>query len=93
MKKYRTNPNKKKETTLKQLIISLILQGITLNELIKPTESIVDPKEREETKTKVTNIVLNFIDKNSEYIYLINDNFNSNEFLNSLEFDILNINF
>ncbi|KQB43459.1 hypothetical protein RCH33_561 [Flavobacterium daejeonense] len=93
MKKNKTNPNNEIDTTLEQLIISLIHQGVTLNELIKPTENIVDPKEREEAKTTVTNIVLDFINKNPEYIYLINDNFNSNEFLNSLGFDILNFDF
>lgn len=72
---------------LEILIINLIHQGVTLNELIKPTDLIANKKDGEEMKTKITNTVLDFINLNPKYIYLLNQNDNASEFLNSLGFD------
>lgn len=88
MKKNRTNSNNQTDTTLEQLIISLIHQGVTFEELMKPTELIGNKKEREEMKNKITNIVLDFINDDYEYINLLNKNNRAHKFLNNLGLDI-----
>ena len=87
MKNNKTNPNNEEDTTLEYLITHLIHQGVTFNELIKPTELIENKKDEIEMKTKITNIVLDFINLNPEYVYLLNQNDNAYEFLKSLGLD------
>jgi hypothetical protein len=58
---------------LELLIVNLINNGASLNELMKPTELIENKKDREEMKTIITNIILDFINLNPEFIYLINE--------------------
>lgn len=89
MKNNKSNFQNEEDAHLEFLIINLIYQGVTLNELMTPTELIKDKEEREKMKSKVTTIVLNFIDNNPEYIDLINDNISSSEFLNNLGLDML----
>lgn len=87
MKNNKSNPNNEVDTTLEYLIINLIHQGVTFDELIKPTELIENEKEREEMKNKITNIVLDFINQDYEYIDLLNQNNRADKFLNNLGLD------
>lgn len=88
MKNNKSNPDNEVDTTLEYLIINLIHQGVTFSELIEPTELIKNEKEREEMKNKITNIVLDFINQDTEYIDLLYQNNRANKFLNNLGFDL-----
>lgn len=88
MKNNKSNPNIEVDTTLEYLIVNLIHQGVTFDELIKPTELIKNEKEREKMKTKITNIVLTFINQDYEYIDLLNQNNRAHKFLNNLGLDL-----
>lgn len=68
-------------------IAILIYNGVSFNQLLESANEIEDKKEREDVKAIITNIVLDFINLNHGYIYLINDNYNASEFLNSLALD------
>lgn len=70
MKNNKSNFNNEEDAILKYLIINLINQGVTFNELIEPTNKIENKKDREEMQNKVTNIILDFINLNPEYVYL-----------------------
>lgn len=87
MKNNKSNPNSEADSTLEYLIINLIHQGVTFDELIKPTELIENEKDREEMKNKITNIVLDFINQDYEYIDLLNQNNRAHKFLNNLGLD------
>lgn len=88
MKNNKSNSNNEVDKTLEYLIINLIDQGVTFDELMKPTELIENKKEREEMKNKITNIVLDFINQDTEYIDLLNQNNRAHKFLNNLGLDL-----
>lgn len=88
MKNNKSNPNSEVDMTLEYLIINLIHQGVTFDELIKPIELIENKKDREEMKNKITNIVLDFINQDTEYIDLLNQNNRAHKFLNKLGLDL-----
>jgi hypothetical protein len=88
MKNNKSNPNNQTDTTLEYLIINLIHQGVTFDELMKPTELIENEIDREEMKNKITNIILDSINQDYEYIDLLNQNSRAHKFLNNLGLDL-----
>lgn len=66
MKKNRANQNNETEISLERLIIALIYQGVTFDELMEPTKKIKNKKNREEMQNKITKIILNFINEECE---------------------------
>lgn len=88
MKNNKSNPNHEVDTTLEYLIINLIHQGVTFKELMKPTELIKNEKDREEMKNKITNIVLDFINQDYEYIDFLSQNDRTHEFLKNLGLEL-----
>lgn len=78
------NSENEDDVLLEFLIANLINNGTSFNELMKPTELIENKKDKKEMKTKITNIVLDFINLNPEYANLLNQNDEASEFLNSL---------
>lgn len=88
MKNNKSNFKNEKDKRLEYLIINLIHQGVTFSELIKPTDLIKNEKDREEMKNRITNIVLDFINQDNEYIDLLNQNNRAHKFLNNLGLDL-----
>lgn len=74
---------------LEFLIANLIHNGTSFNELMKPTDLIENKKDREEMKTKITNIILDFIDINPQYINILKQNDDVSEFLNFFDSDFI----
>lgn len=70
------------------LIANLIHNGSSFRELIIASDLIENKKDREDMKTKITNIVLDFINLNPQYSSLLNDNYETSEFLNFIDCDI-----
>ena len=50
------------------LIATLLYNGVSLNQLLECTNEIEDKKERKDIKDIITQIALDFINLNSEYI-------------------------
>ncbi|OXA98962.1 hypothetical protein B0A75_12915 [Flavobacterium oncorhynchi] len=66
------------------LIATLIHNGTSFNQLLESANEIENKRERDDVKNIIINIVLDFINLNPKYIYLINDNDGASEFLNSI---------
>ncbi|UUW09781.1 hypothetical protein NLG42_03040 [Flavobacterium plurextorum] len=70
------------------LIAKLLYNGFTLNQILEQANEIEDMREREDVKSIITHISLNFISLNPEYSYLINENYGKREFWNSLGINV-----
>lgn len=81
------NSNNEDEILLEILIANLIRNGTSFNGLLKATDNIEKKKDREEMKTKITNITLDFINLNPEYAVILKQNNKAQEFLNILGLD------
>lgn len=68
-------------------LATLIYNGATFNQLLNLANEIEDIKEREDAKTIVINMVLDFINLNPKYVYLVNDSDGASEFLSYIGLD------
>jgi MinD-like ATPase involved in chromosome partitioning or flagellar assembly len=63
-------------------LATLIYNRATLNQLLEIVNEIEDKKEKQLTKETTINMVLEFINLNPEYVYLVNDSDAASAFLN-----------
>jgi hypothetical protein len=66
------------------LIATLIYNGASFNQLLQFANENPNINERQDLKKFIISLVLDFINLNPEYAYLINDKDRASEFLNSL---------
>ncbi len=61
------------------LIATLIYNGATINQLLESANKIKDKKERKDVKRIMTQMILNYVNINPEYIYFLKDNTGANK--------------
>ncbi|GIQ60327.1 hypothetical protein Flavo103_34630 [Flavobacterium collinsii] len=69
------------------LIATLIYNGASFNQLLQFANKKSKINERKDLKKFIMGLVLDFINLNPEYVYLINDKDEASEFLNSIGMD------
>lgn len=69
------------------LIATLIHNGASFNQLLQFANEKSNVNEREDLKKIIISLVLDFINLNPKYVYLINDKDGASEFLNSIGLD------
>ncbi|MFM9987437.1 hypothetical protein [Flavobacterium sp.] len=82
------NSTNERDILLEIFIANLIHNGSTFDELLEPTKKIKNIINREIMKTKITNTILDFVNLNPQYIYILKQGRNS-ELLNSLDIDFI----
>jgi hypothetical protein len=62
------------------IIAALIYNGASFNQLLDCANEIEEKKEREDVKAVIIKMVLDFINLNPKYVFLINDKDGASEF-------------
>ncbi|MFV5686636.1 hypothetical protein ACM55I_14460 [Flavobacterium sp. GB2R13] len=81
------NSENEADIRLEFLIANLIHEGASFNALTKPIDLMENKKDKEVMRTKITNITLDFINRNPKSAEVLRQNNKAHEFLNSLGLD------
>jgi hypothetical protein len=87
--KFATIDSGKEDDILMEIFIAnLIHNGASFSMLMKPVELVESKKDKEELKTIITNITLDFIKLNPESTEVLKRNDNARVFLNNFGLDL-----